>query len=360
MTNAKHKLTEWVINKIKSEYSDDVALLVAVEGSSVNGDGHGEPFDYFVPATERGNELAQTFIIGGVGNDLYPRSWERCERTANLEDWATFCLGKGKILYSRSKEDEERFEAIRQKLFTNLGDPAFIYKNALERLDSAMGMYRTMMFEERLYKVRGLAGFIHYYLAMGVAYLNNTYIGDSEWHKGALTMYSKWGKLPKRFLEYYESILSAKTVGELRSIAHLLITSAREFIAGYKPHNASHSKSPDYHGLADWYQELRTTLNRIYYYCEIKDSDAVFIDACSMQNELSIISEEFDFFHSFNVEEQFGLNELDLLGVFDAQNLEPLSKRAVEIEKVIVTVIENQNIKIRRYDTLEAFLAEAK
>ena len=70
MTNTKNKLTEWVINKIKSEYSDDVALLVAVEGSSVNGDGHGEPFDYFVPATERGNELAQTFIIGGVGNDL--------------------------------------------------------------------------------------------------------------------------------------------------------------------------------------------------------------------------------------------------------------------------------------------------
>jgi hypothetical protein len=140
----------------------------------------------------------------------------------------------------------------------------------------------------------------------------------------------------------------------------LLIASAREFIAGHKPQSGSPAKSPDYHGLADWYQELRTTWNRIYYYCEIKDSDAAFIDACNLQNELSIISEEFDFFYSFNVEEQFGFNELDLLGAYEVQNLEALSKRASELEKIIISAIEKQNIKLRRYDTLEAFLAEAK
>jgi hypothetical protein len=355
-----NRLTDWVIHKIKTKYSDDVALLVAVEGASVNGDGHGEAFDYFVPATDRGNQLGQTFIIGDVGNDLYPRSWERCERTANLEDWATFCLGKGKVLYSRSKEDEERFEAIRQKLFTNLHDASFIYKRALERLDSAMDMYRTMMFEERLYKVRGLAGFIHYYLAMGVAYLNNTYIADSGWNQGMLSMYAKWNKLPKRFLEYYETIIAAKTVGELRSVSHLLISSARQFIAEHRPENASLPKPPDYKGLADWYQELRTKWNRIYYYCKTNDSDAVFLDACDLQNELSIISEEFDLFHSFKVEERFGFNEMDLLGAFDAQNLEPLSKRAAELENIIVSAIEKHGVKIRRYETLDEFLSKQK
>jgi hypothetical protein len=352
-----NRLTDWVIKKIKTDYPDDIALLVAVEGASVNGDGHGETFDYFVPATERGNELAQTFIIGNVGNDLYPRSWERCERTANLEDWATFCLGRGKILYGRSKEEEERFEGIRQQLFQNLRDPAFVYKAALERLDGAMDMYRTMMFEDRVYKVRGLAGFIHYYLAMGVAYLNNTYIGDSGWHMGMLPMYSKWGNLPKRFLEFYELILAAKTVGELKSVSHLLVASARQFIAEHKPQSPSPTEQPDYRGLADWYQELRTTWNRIYYYCAIHNSDAVFVDACSLQNELGIISEEFDIFHSFKVEEQFGFSEMDLLGVFDAQDLGPLCQRAAELERVIVSAIEKNGIKIRRYKTLEDFLS---
>jgi len=359
MANKQNPLTEWVINKIKTEYPDDIALLIAVEGASVNNDGHGEVFDYFVPATERGFELSQTFIINGVGNDLYPRSWERCERTANLEDWASQCLGRAKILYSRSQEDVDRFEAIRQTLFANLNDPAFVYKKALAQLERAMDMYRTMLFEERLYKVRGLAGFIHYYLAMGVAYLNKTYIGAANYHQGMLPAFTDWKHLPERFVEYYESILSAKTVGELRSIAHLLIASARRFIAGHKPQEAS-VKSTNYHDLADWYQELRTAWNRIYHHCESKNGDAAFIDACGLQNELSVINEEFDFFNSFQVEERFGLAEMDLLGVFDAQNLEPLAARATEIEKFIVATIEAHDITIQSYDTLEAFLAAAK
>ena len=358
--NDTKRLKEWVINKIKTEYPDDIALLVAVDGASLNGDGHGEPFDYFVPATERGYELSQTFIIGGVGNDLYPRSWERCERTASLDDWATFCLGRAKILYSRSKADEEHFEEIRQKLYENLKNPEFVYKKALERLDGAMGMYQTMMFEEKLYKVRGLAGYIQYYLAMGVAYLNGAYVGESDdWHKGMLPMYAKWKELPENFLEHYEAILAAKTIGELRSIMHLLITSVRRFIAARKPVNP-HAKSTNYSELAEWYQELRTTFNRIYNYCETGNSDAAFFDTCSMQNELSIISEEFDVFFSFNVGERFNLKEMDLLGVFDAENLKPLSERAAEIEAAIVSAIESNGVTIRRYETLDEFLSDAK
>ncbi len=340
------KLTQWVINKIKTEYPDDVALLVAVEGASVNGDGHGEPFDYFVPATERGNELAQTFIIGGVGNDLYPRSWERCERTANLEDLATLCLGNAKILYARSKEDEQRFEAIRQKLFEHLKDPAFVYKKALENLDVAMDLYRTMMFEDRLWKVRGLAGYIHEYLKIAVACLNGTYW--KAWHYGVLPALAQWKELPWHFKEYYEGILSAQTAGELKSLAHLLIVSARQFIARYKPAAKDQSRLPDYQWLADWYQELRTTWNRIYYFCGINDSDGAFVDACNLQNELSIICEE------------FGLEEMDLLGAFHALDLAPLARRGAELEQVITEVIEKHGVKIRRYGTLEAFLADQK
>jgi len=352
-----NRLTQWVIDKIKKDYPDDIALLIAVEGASVNGDGHGEPFDYFVPANERGNGLARTFIIGGVGNDLYPRSWERCERTANLEDWASVCLANAKILYSRSPQDEARFMAIRQKLFDNLNNPAFVYKKALKQLEFAMDMYRTMLFEDRLYKARGLAGFIHYYLAMGVAYLNNTYVGDGGYHLGALEMYSKWDKLPELFLERYKEILSARTISELRSVTHELIISAREFITGYRPKQDA-AASPDFQGLADWYQELRTTLNRIYYYCETANADAAFRDACGLQNELSVIFEEFDFFHSFRVEEKYGFSELDLLGAYDARDLGPLSKRAAQIEEIIISTLKKHDIAICQYNTLDDFLAD--
>jgi len=346
MSNTENRLTEWVINKIKNEYPDDIALLVAVEGASCNCDGHGEAFDYFVPLTERGFELAKTFIIGGVGNDLYPRSWERTERTANLEDIATLCLGNAKILYSRSNDNTERFEAIRQQLFDNLANPEFTYKKALENLDVAMDLYRTMMFEERLYKVRGLAGFIHYYLAISVACLNGVYIDD--WREGIIPVISKWKELPERFVEYYQAIMAAAATGELRSLAHLLIASTRQFIARYKSENADKPKTSDFSWLAEWYQELRTTWNRLYYYCTAKNADAAFGEACNLQNELGIISEE------------FGLGEMDLLGCFDPLDLELMSQRAAELEKAVIAAIESKGITIKRYDTLDDFLAAEK
>jgi len=103
-----NKLTDWVIRKIEKEYKDDVALLLAVHGHNVNEDQHGVCFDYYVPATERGNELAETFIIDGIGHDLYPRSWERLENSVSLNDMP-IAIDTAEILYARSKEDEERF-----------------------------------------------------------------------------------------------------------------------------------------------------------------------------------------------------------------------------------------------------------
>ena len=340
MEKNANKLTEWVINKIKTEYPDDIALLVAVPSSSVNNDDHGVAFDYFIPATERGNELAQTFIIGGVGNDLYPRSWERTERTASLDDIATICLADAVILYARSKCDEERFENIRQKLFDNLKKPDFIYKKALENLDKAMDLYRTMMFEDRLWKTRCLAGYIQYYLMISVACLNGTYW--KEWHKGVIPALKQWKNLPEQYIEHYQAILTVTSSEELKSLAHVLITTTRNFISQFKPEN-DETKIPDYNRLADWYQELRTTWNRMYYYCEEKNADAAFTDACNLQNELSIIADEFK------------LEELDLLGAFNTLDLGLLSKRAAELEEVIISAIEEQGIRICCYDTIEEF-----
>ena len=344
MNKSSILLQEWAINKIKTVYPEDVALLVEVEGASVNNDGHGEPFDYFVPATERGNELSQTFIIGGVGNDLYPRSWERTERTADLDDRATICLGKAKIVYSRSPEDVERFEAIRERLFRNLADPHFVYRKALENLEVAMSLYKTMVFEEKMYNIRGLAGFIHYYLSISVACLNGTY--DDNWHVAIIPTMKKWQDLPERFIELYEAILEATTTEELKEISYDMIASSRHFIAKYKPTDTESVGEVDFHDLADWYQELRTTWNRLYFYCEKGDRDAVFGDACNLQSELSIVAAE------------YGLGEVDLLGAYNPKNLHALAKQAEVLENKIIEAVESRGIEIRRYETIEEFLKE--
>ena len=351
MENTLHPLTQWAINKIKTEYPDDVALLVAVEGSSgssINGDWHGEAFDYYIPITERGNELAKTFIIDGIGIDIYPRSWERTEHTANLDNQSPQCLGSAKILYARTKEDEERFMALKQKLFDNLNDPNFVYKKALENLNTAMDLYRTMLFENRLYRVRGLAGYVQLYLTVSVACLNNTYRKGYHggYHGDIIREVSGWKELPAHFIEYYQAILTANTIQEMRNLAYLLIAGAREFITKYKPKENHAEKVKDYQWLADWYQELRDWLRMLYYFCDIKNIDGAFYEACQMQSELDIVSEEFE------------LGEMDLLGYFQAENLEILRSRAEELEKQIIYTIESNGVKIRQYNTLDEFLAD--
>lgn len=344
MNMTTQKLTEWAINKIKTEYPDDIALLIAVEGHSVNGDGHGECFDYFIPATDKGNELSQTFIIDGIGYDLYPRSWERTERTASLDDRATMCLGNAKILYSRTKEDEDRFNAIRKKLYDNLNNKEFTYKKALENLNIAMDLYRTVMFEDELHKVRMAAGYISYYLSLAVAYLNGTFFKDRRY--GQLPELVTMKAIPENFIEYYKAAINAKNASELKSLAHLIISTTRQFIASQKTGSTAVPCNSNFKDLADWYQELSLIWQRIGYYCQINNSDAAFEDACFLQNELSIVSEE------------FRLRKMDLLGCFDAANLNELVNRAAELENYIVLEIESHGIKLKKYDTLDAFLSK--
>ena len=343
MPDATTRLTQWVISKITSQYPDDVALLVAVDGASCNGDEHGQPFDYFVPATERGIELAQTFIIGDVGNDLYPRTWERMERTANLDDPATICLANARILYSRCDADTARFEALRRQLFENLADTEFTYRKALENLDAAMDLYKTLSFEDRVYRARGLAGFIYQYLTTSVAYLNGTYIGD-YWTGGIVPMISRWPALPERFADDYQAILRATSVAQLRDAAHSVIASVRRFIAMRKPETVVTATQPKFDDLATWYQELKTTWGRVFHYCAIADADAAFTDACNLQSELDIVGQE------------FGLGEMDLLGCFDPDDLGQLARRALELEDAINTALKQNGVEVARFDDIDAFL----
>jgi hypothetical protein len=344
MKPTQKELTNWAITQIQKKYKDDVALLIAISGHSLENDCHGECFDYFVPANENGNKLAQTFIIDGVGHDLYPRSWKRIENMAEFNDDFTFGLGDAKILYFRSEEDKNRFIAMQEKQKANMQDKDFMLKKALEKLDIAMEIYRTMMFEDLLYKVRMAAGFIAHYLSIAVTCINGTYFRqrlDLE-----IVELAQMKEIPDNFIAYYEAIVKAKSVEELKNLSYEIISTARKFIAAHKPPKTEKVKTPSYEDLADWYEEGSLTWRRIYYHCDTQNYERAFPDAINLQRELNIIKEEFE------------LREMDLLGSFDAINLSAFKQRAKELEQYIISEIENHGVTLNKYDTLEQFLAK--
>ncbi len=342
MTETTKKLQEWAVSKIKSEYLGDIALLVAVDGVSVNNDGHGECFDYFVPAAERGNKLSLSFIIDGVGHDLYPRSWERCENTAGLNDNAAFLLLNARIIYSRSAEDTEKFEQYRKKLLENLQDKEYMYRKALERLDTAMGFYQTLMFEEKLRKAITGLGFIEHYMAVIAFYLNGCVY---SWWRNYFDDLLKLPEIPGNFAEYHKAMLSVHSVEECRSLAYLLIETTRKFIAAHKPDSAVSVKTPD-DNLAGWFCEMSLQWNRLAYYCKINDATSAFGDAIILQSELNAVGSE------------YGLDDTDLMSAFNAADLPAFGARAKEINGGIRKILLENGVKLLDYPNVEEFLKE--
>lgn len=352
-----HPLTKWAVNKIETEYKDDISLLIAVKGHSTDHDGHGEIFDYFIPRTGRGYGLAQTFIIDGIGHDLYPRTWERMEKSVELEEM-TIILSNAEILYARSEEDADRFHALQRKLETNLKDPVFVYRKALDRLDTAMELYRTLLFEEKSYRARSEAGRIHLYLSQAVAYMNHTftdspiyseaqaYTGSPEnrmYHCPGLSL------VPESFFEYARMLLHANEPAKIREIVRNLIRTVRQFVLGRKP--SSEEKEEDvqitnYQGLADWYQELSLTWRRIHYFCANHMAEEAYTDACNLQDELIVISQEFQ------------IEELNLLDSFDPDSLCALDLRCRKLEEIIRGIIAEGGISIREYASVDEFLTD--
>lgn len=341
-------ISEWAINKIKAEYRDDVALLIGHGfdkiGQVAPGDALSEykgEFDYFVPETENAYSLSQSFIVDGIAYDLYPRSWESVASMAKLEDCHTSCLADANVLYARTEADRNRFEALRQKLLDNLRDERYVYAKAIERLSMAMEIFQTMMFAEKLYEVRASAGFILDYLAQGVALINGSYFRRGPLYQ--MEEMADFHEVPPQFAELYQAIIRAGTEEEIRSLCQLIIVRTRKFLVRHKPDGPGNPK-PDFHGLADWYQELGHSWGKIYSSCDREDVPRVFFWGCSLQHELDIIREE------------FALEEMDLMGSYCPDDLTRVRQRARDIEQYITETIIRNSVNIAIYQTAEEFL----
>ncbi len=345
-------LTKWVIGRIEKEYKDDIALLIAVKGHATHGDGHGEVFDYYVPCTERGNGLAQTFIIDGIGHDLYPRSWERLEKSAELDEM-TLVLAKAEILYARSKEDADRFLALQRKLEDNLANPVFVYGKALERLDSAKDLYRSLAFEEKTYRARSQAGFIQHYLSAAVAFMNHSFADSALFSERQAYNSSTESRIyhcpelesvPDSFFEYGRCLLTCGDVRQIREVTHGLIGTTEKFVLARKPAAVDAAREINYQNLADWYQELSLTWRRIRFFCRVNKVEEAYRDACYLQDELLVAAEE------------FCLEEFNILDSFDPDALIHLELRCDITEQAIRRIITENGAKINEYTSVAAFL----
>lgn len=343
MKKAITRLADWAVRKIESEYRDDVCLLLGRWARHIDQEQEELCFHYYVPATSRSNGLARTFIIDGIGYDLFPMSWERVERMADLRGDNPTNLDNAEILYARNDDDRQRFASLQARLRANLQNPHFMYNRALEALNTAMQFHREMLFEEDLCMVRENAGYICMKTADAVAFANQQYLGDMlDRFKALLSM----KKAPAGFTDLSERIICAKTADEQKRLCHDIIAVTKKFLDENDKNTVRRISAPDFSELAFWYQELSYTWRRVYLRCEKNDPINAYLWCCFLQNEVDKVGAD------------FGIPDVDILSAFDADNLPAFRKRAECVEQHIVAAIEAHGVKIESYPSVEEFLQQ--
>lgn len=343
MKNIDKELIEWTINKIETEFNGEISLLLGRKGvGKVPTDSDSMAFDFFVPTCDHGYSLARTFIIDDMGYDLFPMSWQRLEGLAMLNEGIAFCLADSEILYARNDADRERFELLRKTLFNNLKNNDFIYVKSLEKINSAMDIYKTMLFEKSLANVRKAAGGVIDYLSHALAIINGTYIKKDYAYAERMEQIKTLPKIPTNFLKKYEEILKAKDIETIFKAVHNLLEETRKFFEKFTPERKF--KSYNYDELAGWYEEARYTFRRITYACKNNKFAECFQWGCYLQIEFDILTEEAE------------LNKMDLLGSYDAEDLSAFEKCANDIEEYILSEIKKHGVVLSKYDNLEEFL----
>ena len=343
MDKTDTRLADWAVRKVETEYREDVCLLLEHKTLKLEKDMEADTFSFYIPATNRANGLARTFIIDGIGYDLFPMSWERIERMADVREYNTTCVADAVILWARSDADRQRFISLQARLKANLQNPQYMLERAKNWFGTVKEIFQDTLFEERVYKVRENAGYICDLLSITVAFVNQSYFPHGQ--TSQLGILAGMKKMPKDFIKLYKAIIAEPSPDRQKQLCHEMILNTKAFL-DEQENNGHEASKPDFTELATWYQELCYTWHRVYYWCDKNDPINAYVWCCMLQNEV----EEWG--------TKFGITDIDILGSFNGEALPALRRRAGYVESLFRKAIEDHGIILDEYNTIEDFLAK--
>jgi len=334
------RLADWAIKTVEKNYADDVCLLLEHNSLRLDRDMGERSFSFYIPATNRANGLNRTFIIDGIGYDLFPIPWERIQNMADVKDYNTTCLANAEILWARGDEDRQRFLSLQARLAANLQNPAYMRERAAKWLEHAKDIFTDTLFEERTYKVRESVGHICDLLSIAVAFINTRYFKHGQTNQ--LQELEKMKNVPPGFIQLYRDIIVQPCPDVQKRLCHQMITITKELLETKSPTTIR----PDFSELANWYQELCYTWRRVYHWCDVNDHVNAYLWCCMLQNEV-------DEWGAKN-----GITDTDIMGSFNAHDLATLRKRAEIVEQNFRRAIAENGVKLDEYGSIEEFLNE--
>ena len=342
MKTTNKKLEQWVIRKIEAEFYDDVCLLLDHKTLKLDKDNEAGKtgLESYVPITAKANGLARTFIIDGIGYDLFPQAWERFEKMADVDHYNLTCLDDAVVIWARTEADRQRFESLQARLRANLKNPQLMLDRALKWINSAMELFADTLFENRTHIVRQNAGYICDLLSIALAYTNGTYFHHGQTKQ--IEELRKMTNIPDNFIEDYRKTVLEKDPEKQKKLCYSLLCLTRDHARSLENRRPLVKRSPA--EIVGWYHELSYTWRRIYHFCETGDSVSAYLWACMLQEELGQVANEYN------------VPALHILETFNTENLKSFSKSVKEAEFAIIKAIEADGGKVDRYESIDEFL----
>lgn len=340
------RAAEILIEKIKKDYIEDVAVVV-IMGSTIYGETHHlSDLDlYYVVNTARGYELAKTFIIDGIGYDFWPISWERIERIANYEERITSIVTEGKVLYYGSDEDLKRFNEIKMKALDCSDTLKFIRKSEAV-LGNAFKPLFLLNHASTLSQARNLGVQVMFSVTNAIALLNRDMVRRGRGKLKAELL--KMEKRPQDFEKLYDVLFESMEVHEIKSSLTELVNQMVQLINREKQNDEMANPVSVKDRLAGFYEELINFYNKIRRSEEIGDTVTAFFAA----NEINI--ELCDVFSGTGV----ALDVLpDLMARYDPNDMEAFYLTARLHQKALESLLANNGVTVTVYNDFEA-LAE--
>ncbi|MBW8351066.1 hypothetical protein K0H71_16695 [Bacillus sp. IITD106] len=324
---------------IKIKYPNDISILF-IYGSVVNGTAN-ENSDLdmiFVPKTERGWNLATTFILNGSGNDLWGVNWDRLESFANFDDMRVSILANSRLVHYASEEDRERYEKLKRQIEMIHNGPLTpeLIEKANQHLSTAKQYYAELCISKNL----SAAGDIIIEISDTLCLLNQTFLHFGE--KQLIKELSMLNRLPEGFNEVLREVVAAKDYEKIQIACSDLISCVDSFFKTIKRENTSSKSMSHFSGL---YEEISSHWNKIRYSCEKGDAFSVFLAATNLQSELDY------------VQEQTGIQNPDLkfIDLYDPDNLSSFVRAVNKAEEAFIRILKENNVPIVSFNSIGDF-----
>lgn len=347
LPDEKMLIVDTLLKRIEKKYKNDISLVVCY-GSYITGSAYpSSDIDFFfIPKTKKGYEMSLQFIIDNIGYDFWPLSWERAERIANFEEPMTSIIADGVAIYYGDSNDRKRFELLKEKIkaSTNPENKAVLLNRSEKTLNEAKSLFFDMDNKGNDYEaVSSHCAKIMGMLLNVMALNNSTYIKKAVYNiEQEIKIYSF---LPQGYLEQFKLAIRSRTPKEIRNAVRNLICDVDVLLQKMKVENDEGELSND--SFKGFYEELKSTYNKLIHACETKDYIKAFFTAQLIDGEVkSMLGERYNYYNYPNL----------LITPDDDRYYDKLLESAKQHESVLVDMLRTFKINISSYGHIEEFI----